>query len=227
MVTSIKADPSLFFHSRVALKDRWQHEKAKEPQDQALVDDLSTALQYIDEHHGNNIATVENMTASNQITWELLWALFTPNAMMYHFHEYTEQDQVLLMRRIRLRYRKDNTPYWDIMCDMIGDDGLKFGFTKDLGITPRPDLYADLEIDQYDGAKKIQDLVVYPLQFAPNSETIRRKLIERGRKYVQMVGHSYHETSGPALKETMNERYEVNRSKFSVGDDEACFSPTK
>ena len=99
---------------------------------------------------------------------------------------------------------------------MIVDDGLKFGFTKDLGITPRPDLYADLEIDQYEGAKKIQDLIAYPLKFTQNPERIREQLIERGKKYVGMVGHSYWETGGSAMKETMNDRYEVHRSKFKV-----------
>lgn len=216
MLGMIQADPSLFFHSRTVLRDRWLHEKAQEPRDQSLVDDLSTALQYIDEHHGSHIATVESLTAHNEMTWDLLWALFAPNTMMYHYHQYTEQHQVLIMRRMKIRYRKDNTPYWHIMCDMIADDGLKFGFTKDLGITPRPDLYSDLEIDHYEGAKKIQDLVVYPLKFAHDPDKIRNDLIERGRKYIGMVGHSYYETSGPAMKETMNERYEVHRSKFSV-----------
>lgn len=180
------------------------------------MEDLSTALQYIDEHHGKNIATVETMTADNEITWELLWALFAPNTMMYHYHQYTEQHQVVILRRTKVRYRKDNTPYWHVMCDMIADDGLKFGFTKHLGITPRPDLYYDLEIDQFEGAKKIQDLIISPLKFSQYPDKIRADLVERGRKFVGLVGHNYYETSGPAMKETINERYEVNRSKFSV-----------
>ena len=156
------------------------------------------------------------MLPANEITWSLLWALFTPNCMMYHFHQYTEQPQVLLMRRIRQRYRKDGTPYWHVMCDMIADDGLKFGYTKDLGIASRPDLNADLEIDQYDGARRIQDLIVYPLEYAANPAQIRKDLVERGKKYARMIGNTYWETSGPAMRETMNDRYEVNRFKFST-----------
>ena len=135
---------------------------------------------------------------------------------MYHFHQYTEQPQILLMRRMRQRYRKDGTPYWHVMCDMIADDGLKFGYTKDLGIASRPDLYSDLEIDQYDGARRIQDLIVYPLEYALNPEQIRQEVIERGKKYARMIGNTYWETSGPAMRETMNDRYEVNRFKFST-----------
>ena len=120
------------------------------------------------------------------------------------------------MRSMKVRYRQDHTPYWHIACDMIADDGLKFGYTKDLGITPRPDRFSDIEIDQYEGAIKIQDLIAYPLKFAQEPEKIRKDLIERGKKYAQMIDHSCWETTGIAMKETMNDRYEVNRSKFRV-----------
>lgn len=120
------------------------------------------------------------------------------------------------MRRMRQRHRKDGTPYWHVMCDMIADDGLKFGYTKDLGIASRPDLYSDLEIDQYDGVRRIQDLIVYPLEYAVNPAQVRKDLVERGKKYARMIGNTYWETSGPAMRETMNDRYEVNRFKFST-----------
>lgn len=139
--------------------------------------------------------------------------------MMYHYHLYTEQPQALLMRRMKIRYRQDHTPYWHIMCDMVADDGLKFGYTKDLGISSGPHKYADLEIDEYEGGKKIQDLIVYPLKFVDDPAQVRKDLIERGRKFVRLVGHSYWETSGPAMRETINDRYEISRSKFNVGRD--------
>lgn len=180
------------------------------------MDDISVALQYIEEHHGSNVATVENMTSQGEITWELLWALLTPNEHVYHYHQFTQQHQVLIMRQMKVRQRQDGTFYWHIMCDMIADDGLKFGFTKDLGITTRPDLYKDLEIDAFEGAKKIHDLLIYPLKYAEDPATIRKECIERGKKFVGMTGNTYWETSGPAMKETMNTRYEVNRSKFTV-----------
>ena len=142
--------------------------------------------------------------------------------MVYHWHQYTDQDQVLIFRHMNVRYRKDGTPYWQIMCDMIADDGLKFGYTKNLGINSRPDKYADIEIDKYEGAKKIQDLLVYPLEYTHEPQRIRKDLIDRGKKYVQMVGSSCWASSGPAMKEKANDRYEVNRSRFSVS--EACLS---
>ena len=212
----MKADPSLFFYSRAGLKDTLTQEEKEENPDPSLVADLKVALQYVEEEHGNNIASLENMLPDNEITWKLLWALFKPNTMMYHFHEYTEQAQVLQMRTMKVKYRRDNTPYWVISCDMIADDGLKFGYTKVLGIASRPVEYQELEIDEFDGARKIQDLIVYPLKFAHDPEKIRSDLIERGKKYVQMVGHTFWETSGPALREIINDKFQIERTKFNV-----------
>ena len=102
------------------------------------------------------------------------------------------------------------------MADIIADDGLKFGYTKNLGISNRPDKFQDLEIDEFEGALKIQDLVVYPLEFASNPVEIKSQVMERGRKYARMTGHMYVETCGPAMRETMNDRYEVKRFQFNV-----------
>jgi len=212
----LKADPALFFHSRHALKARLlQEENAKDP-DSVLIADISTALRYVDEEQGKNIRSLENMLPNYEITWPLLWALFKPNTMLYHFHQYTEQHQVLRMRRMKIRTRQDHTQYWHIMCDMIADDGLKFGYTKNLGISNRPDKFQDLEIDEFEGALKIHDLAVYPLELASNPAQIRLDMIERGKKYVCMTRNTYLETCGPAMRETMNDRYEVKRFQFNV-----------
>ena len=209
----------MFFHSRHDLKARLlQEEKLPDP-DSALIADISTALQYVDEEQGKNIKSLENMMPNNEITWPLLWALFRPNTMLYHFHQYTEQHQVLLMRRMKIRVRQDHTQYWHIMCDMIADDGLKFGYTKNLGISNRPDKFQDLEIDEFEGTLKLHDLAVYPLELSPNAAQIRSDVIERGRKYVSMTGHTYLETCGPAMRETMNDRYEVKRFLFKVSQN--------
>lgn len=119
---------------------------------------------------------------------------------------------------MKARFRQDHTPYWQINCEMIADDGIKFGYTKCLGLAQRPDKFTDLEIDEFDGARKIQDLVVYPLQYAENAMTIRSEAISRGKRYAGMKDHSYWETSGPALRETVNDRWESKRAKFSVGN---------
>ena len=206
----------MFFYSRHALKARIEQEDAAKESDTSLVADLSVALQYVDEQHGKNIKSLENMVPNNRITWPLLWALFVPNALIYHFHQYTQENQVMKMRKLKIKYRQNGAAYWHVSCDIIADDGLKFGYTKDLSITNRPDKFSDIEIDEYEGEIRIQDLPVYPLEFVQDSDQIKAEAIERGKKYVRMTEGSYYETSGLALRETMNDRYEIKRFSFSV-----------
>ena len=211
-----KADPKLFFHSRVALQERLCQEEQQNPQNISSVADLKVALQYVEEEHGSNLASLERLLLSNEITWGLIWALFAPNTVMYHFHEFTEQAQILSVRNIKKLFRTSGTPYWHVDCDMIADDGLRFGLTKNLCLASRPEEEYDLEIDFYEGARKIRDLIVYPLQYAEDHTAIRSNLLNRGKRYVEMTGHTYQEASGPAMRENMNSDFRIKRLKFTV-----------
>ncbi|KAJ9627686.1 hypothetical protein H2203_002898 [Taxawa tesnikishii (nom. ined.)] len=206
--TPAVADPSLFFHSRFALRDRLGQEKARNEPDHALVTDISTALEYIQADHGGNIENFDSLVASKQITWDLMWALLAPNCLLYHWHELTEQHQVLLCRSIKKRERMDRSIYWHVQCDIVADDGIKFGMAKEP---------LALEIDEYEGARNIEDLSVFPLSFAKDPDSIRKELIARGKKYVAMAGRPvYWEVSGQAMTEKMNEGFDVKRFKFTT-----------
>ena len=72
-----------------------------------------------------------------------------------------------------------------------------------------------MEIDEFKGTRKIQDLAVYPLKFHKDYNKLRVHAIERGKKIVTTERQMY-EVSGPAMTETMNEAFEINYSRFSV-----------
>jgi hypothetical protein len=204
-----QADPMLFFHSHAALKAKFEEEQSKESQDTALIADLAAALQFIQEDHGVNIADFQRLVSYGEITYDLLWALFTPNTLVHHYHELTEQSQILLVRTVEYSQRQDKSFYLRMYCDIISCDGKSFGMARD----------SSLEIDAFQGARKIQDLDVFPLKYHTDASAIRDHAVRRGKKFAQMVGHTYHEISGPAMKEVMKEAmngFEVKRFKFSV-----------
>jgi hypothetical protein len=205
-----QADPKLFFHSRAALKARLDEEEAKAEPDTALAADLATALQFVDEDYGGQIADFERLVSFGEITFDLLWAFFEPNTLVHHFHEYSEQDQLLLMRIVKYRQREDMSTYLNVVCEVISCDGKTFGVAR----------VRSLEIDEYQGARKIHDLSVIPLKYFPNANSIRDEAIRRGKRFTQMathaVSHTYHEISGPAIKEEVGDDWEVKLFKFNV-----------
>jgi hypothetical protein len=209
-----QANTWLFFHSHAALKTRFEEEQSREPQDVSLVADLAVALQLIQEDHGTTIADFGRLVSYGEITYDLLWALYPPNTLVHHYHELTEQSQILLVRYVEYLQRQDKSLYLRVCCDIISCDGKSFGLARDLS----------LEIDIFQGARKIHDLVVIPLKYHTDPSAIRDHAIRRGKKFAQMVGHTYHEISGVAMKEVRKEAVrafsvkgdEVRRFKFTV-----------
>ncbi|EEB90628.1 hypothetical protein MPER_11139, partial [Moniliophthora perniciosa FA553] len=99
------ANPELFFHSFFGLQERLEREESQVTLDQGLISDLKVAIQYVHEDHTDNISNFERLLAHQEITYDLLWALFKPNALVYRLHTFTEQAQILLARTVQYRIR--------------------------------------------------------------------------------------------------------------------------
>jgi hypothetical protein len=114
--------------------------------------------------------------------------------------------QILLARTFEYRKRPDGSYYAAIICDVINNDGSSFGFARDT-----------LEIDAFVGARKIQDLAVFPLDYHSDKQAVCESAKKRGKKFVNLATHSYHEISGPAMRESRNTTtWKVMQFKFAV-----------
>ncbi|KAF8521951.1 P-loop containing nucleoside triphosphate hydrolase protein [Hysterangium stoloniferum] len=186
------ADPNLFFYSHEGLKARYEEEISKEQPNETIVSDISVALQFVEEDHGGNIADFGRLVSHGEITYDLLWALFPPNTVAYHYHEMTEQDLLVIVRSVEYQKRPDDTLYLEVAADSICDDGKMFGMAKDMSH----------DIDIFSGSRKIQDLTIFPVKYHPKADEIKKHAMSRGKKFVKMKGARYHEISGPAMRET-------------------------
>lgn len=183
----------LFFHNISALQDELDLARKASSVDEDLVSDLSVALQFAKDDHATTIINVESLLYSGKITWDYLWALFPPNVLVYRYDHLTEQDQILKLRVIT----QEEDPvmkekYWALSCDIIANDGLKFGLAKE----PQK-----IEFYEFRGEHKIQDLRVFPLKFHDQAEKVHHEALERGRRFTAMDKPCVRETSGPAMFE--------------------------
>ncbi|KIJ50942.1 hypothetical protein M422DRAFT_27065 [Sphaerobolus stellatus SS14] len=197
------ADPPLFFYARHLFHERLQEELQKSAPQQEVVDDVSTIMQYIQEDHKATIATFGKLTSQGEITYDLLWTLFPPNCLAYQYHEYTEQGQLLYVRSVEYTV-KDNVPRLSFYCANVTNDGNAFGFAT----------IDDIEIETFKGARKIQNLPIFPLEYHANSVSIRERAIERGRRFINMNGPCYHDISGTAMQEVRNADGTVRYTTF-------------
>ena len=69
----------------------------------------------------------------------------------------------------------------------LDNDGKKYGMAE-----------MDLQIKNFQGVKKITSLPVYPLKYHPNSDEMKARLVERGKKFAGMSGMHYKNHQGMA-----------------------------
>lgn len=152
-------------------------EKKKDNPNQILIDDIGTALRFINEDFGHQIGSLESLLNNGEITFDLLWALMKPKDHVVSMQfRLTGQSQALSVVSGTYLRRQNSTNFFKLNGRMISHDGEDFGYG-----------FVDIEIDEFDGARKITSLKAYPIQYDPNPDILRKNLIQRGRKYLSLI----------------------------------------
>ena len=147
--------------------------------DQAFIDDIGTALRFVEEDYAGETANLNSLLANDQITWDLLWTVCPPNAIIIApKHGPLHKIQGLKLASSSYEKRVDGTLYFYIHGAIITHDGTDFGWG-----------HLDLEIDKLDGAKQITSLAAFPLRHLREREAVRMRewLVARGRRYLSIV----------------------------------------
>ncbi|KAK1965454.1 P-loop containing nucleoside triphosphate hydrolase protein [Colletotrichum sublineola] len=208
---SLKSNPpvvslEIFYHNRAALQERLDKAKCSDPMDVELVEDLEETLKFAEEEHATNIANLVPLLDAGEITWELMWAIFPPNILVYRYHRLIEEDQVLKVRAIRQVKRYNKQKYWQLDCRIVADDGAKFGLAYE------PFL---MKIDEFNGARKIMDLRIFPLKYHARAGEVRAEALSRGRRFAELHEPRVMQTSGPAMFEKRTTLWEPCPIKFA------------
>ncbi len=173
----MQADPKLLFHARPHLIKRKTEEKKKLTPDQALIDDIGTAVRFVEEDYAAEIASLNSLLANGEITWDMLWTICPPNVIILApKHGPVHQMQGLKLADSSYQERPNRTQYFYICGAIITHDGSDFGWG-----------HLDLEIDKFDGAKQITSLAAFPLRYSHEREAVRERLVARGRKYLSVI----------------------------------------
>ncbi|KLO10225.1 P-loop containing nucleoside triphosphate hydrolase protein [Schizopora paradoxa] len=186
-----EVNTELMFRSYPGLVQRLQLEEKKDPKDEDLILDIKAAILVVEEDQGKTMRDLEKLTSQNQITFDLLWAMFIPNTLVFNHHTLIQQDRLLFVRRVGYGERmSDRKRYLKVVCEMVHNDGHYFGFARE-----------HLEIEEFRGAVSITDLNVYPLEYRADKATIYEVAVHFGKIFAQMKPHSYHEIRGQAMRE--------------------------
>ncbi|KAK2052367.1 ATPase [Colletotrichum caudatum] len=149
---------------------------------------LKVLLKYLDKDYAHVKKSLYPMLENGLITFDLLWALFKPNTLVYTT-TYGSPDEPRIFKveqAEKLSSMMKGDFYW-LDGKYLEFDGKQFG-------------YGTLceEILEFRGARKITSLSAFPLNFHKDKEAVKAALIERGKKFVQLGGVHYRSHHGLA-----------------------------
>ncbi|KAF2032295.1 P-loop containing nucleoside triphosphate hydrolase protein [Setomelanomma holmii] len=174
--------PELLFHAQQGLAGRVKVEEAKPTPNKILVDELGVALQYIAEDYASTQASLKPLLEHEEITFDLLNLLREP--------------QILKLQKGEFGQLPIGARYFALTLQYLHHDGEKLGWAPQT-----------IQISQFDGAKKVHNLLVVPFDHLPEKETVRAELMQRGKRYLELLNAprgTYQEYVGAAIAENQD-----------------------
>jgi hypothetical protein len=168
--------PELLFHAWGRLAELVKTEESKPSPNKALVDELSVALQYIAEDYSSTQTTLSSLSEHDEITFDLLWTVFPPNAAVYTKNNLLQEHQICKLQKGEYGRTETGARFFDLTVKFITHDGTKLGWASQ-----------KIRIGLFDGANKVYNLPVVPLNLLPTKDVVCTELNKRGKKYVEML----------------------------------------
>ncbi len=112
-----------------------------------------------------------------EITYDLLWALFKPNMVVYTTCFGTGKPRCVKYHFGEERTIDNGVEYFHLECHYVDFDGKAFGETP-----------IELAILKFRGIKRIDSLNTFPLEYHSNKDKVKAHLIQCGRKFISLIG---------------------------------------
>ncbi|KAF4507755.1 hypothetical protein G6O67_004218 [Ophiocordyceps sinensis] len=175
---------------------------------------LKVLIKYLDKDYAKVKESLYPMLDSGVITFDLLWALWKPNTLIYGTTYGAVEDPRVF--KVDMAYHQSTImrgDFYFIEGKYLEFDGKKFGY----GTVAE-------EIADFQGARKIASLPCYPLKYHKDQDRVQKDLIERGKKFVALNGVHYRCYSGIAyMKRKKGSIIKFNVQQSRVMVDPAIF----
>jgi hypothetical protein len=179
----------LLFYARFDLALKLEQAKSSNPSNELQVFELEAGLEFIGEHYGGHIHELKQLP-KNEITFEYLWTLFRPNALVYGTDQ-LKQGRIYRVRGSNYNEEQDGSVKFVLLIDHLDSDGELTGFVSSTAS----------KIASFEGSMLVTNLALFPFALHPQRETVRKELATRGEKLMRLRGRHLQEYSGHAITE--------------------------
>jgi hypothetical protein len=129
----------------------------------------------------------------DEITFDLLWALFPPNTTVYTKSNLLREHQICKLQKGEYGSLPSGARYYGLDLRYISHDGEKLGWAE-----------KTLQIGSFAGAMKVHNLTVVPLERLPTRDEVCAEVKKRGKRYMELLEAprgTYQEYTGAAVAE--------------------------
>ena len=181
-------------------RDELQCLESRSPEEENTLTGVVALLKYLHEDHGATIAEIANLLENKEITYELLYAILVPGALLvsttgelcaYELKSYVKQCAGYVMQ-----------------CETL--DAIDIPKSEDAEDSVQPEtlvgparfgrVQRTLSIERFEGVVKIAALDAYPMKHHHDEAGLRSVLLARARKWVDLYGVHHMEYKGTATK---------------------------
>ncbi|WYZ36905.1 hypothetical protein EsH8_II_000411 [Colletotrichum jinshuiense] len=134
---------------------------------------------------GHTIKAFEDYVAKGVISFEHLWMIFQPGAIVLSAHK----GPLSAFELEETEYMENNCgKFLQLRADCVDYGGKTFGRYQE-----------NINIPEFLGTKKITGLKAYPWAFHAEKDKVRKALVQRGQIFESLAGHHYKQYSGTAI----------------------------
>ena len=138
---------------------------------------LALLIGYLQQAYETTIAQLHPLLKHGEIIYELLWALFKPNEILYTTCFGTHKDRGVVFDHGEEKEDNFKRKYYNLSCRYRDYNGTVFGETT-----------IDLQISKFAGSRRIETLTTFPFAYHPRRPAVEAELVECGQKFVKLMG---------------------------------------
>lgn len=156
--------------------------------DDAKLKHINLLVDYIRSAYASTTSRLASLLKNREITYDLLWALFKPNVNLYTTILDAEKPACYRYDSGKQKTTNSGVPYFYVECRCLDFNGQVFG-----------EVSTALGIRSFQGAKPIDRLEAYPLEFHQHQEKIREYFVRCGRQFASLMGQHHVQYRGNAF----------------------------
>ncbi|KAL9126352.1 MAG: hypothetical protein Q9217_004582 [Psora testacea] len=167
-------------------------------QDGAELKHLNLLVDFMKSEYASTTARLSPLLKNGEIIYDLLWALFRPNTIVYTICLDTEKALCIRFDRGEEKTSSTGVTYFHMECRYLDSDGAVFG-----------EVSTALGVAKFAGVKRIVAFDAFPLVCHPRRSEMRAGLVARGRRFITLLGVHHLQYHGNAFYLQKGELVEV------------------